>query len=525
MSNIHILSNPRPWQPILNNLVDALDHAIRTKTKDHPDEELRAANLAILQKSLWKNPKYEKHVKAMIDEAQSINEKEGVITDSAVSTTGDFAQVALVSQAMMIQAWQDLNFLQLVMTEEFGGSTYKVPLEFQSDDLFSLDDFVVGEMEPIETEGVHTYTMEFGSDWIKRGTILSKEAIHQLNSGPLHYDVLARNLANLTIRFKRYIDQRLSTEMLQSSDEYQAQRVTGESVRATEMQQANQGVNVPIGSNVIWVVDLLCGRTSGALSPQVPPVVRPRDKKWLDTYGRLQDEVINDVVTKVATTTLARGTWNSITGVITDGDYAVDFENAKMYFTSSASINNTDKRPTVDYSYATNIVFFDLTVPDALKDNPARYLNRLIELLDLQVAYMGSAPRYMKPDFCIGSLAAMKYIREAELFYKWASPDGTKLLQGKMWMANRWGLEFGQINAPWEAGDQRLLLGRLNSTRLGIGSPFEMEGPEPVFVNGKITSARQYYATQQISVGTPVVLDRQGNAMYPPYRSIKLFKS
>nr|WP_187351617.1 hypothetical protein [Brevibacillus laterosporus] len=52
-----------------------------------------------------------------------------------------------------------------------------------------------------------------------------------------------------------------------------------------------------------------------------------------------------------------------------------------------------------------------------------------------QKAYMGSAPRYVTPDFLLGSLNAMSPIKKAELFYRYASPNGTNLLQGDMYFA------------------------------------------------------------------------------------------
>ncbi len=51
--------------------------------------------------------------------------------------------------------------------------------------------------------------------------------------------------------------------------------------------------------------------------------------------------------------------------------------------------------PKISYSYATNIVYFNLAIPKALQNYTARYYNSLLELIDTQKAYMGSAPRYM----------------------------------------------------------------------------------------------------------------------------------
>jgi hypothetical protein len=119
----------------------------------------------------------------------------------------------------------------------------------------------------------------------------------------------------------------------------------------------------------------------------------------------------------------------------------------------------------------------------------------------------------------------MVNLKIAELFYKWASPDGTNFLKGSMWFANRNGLQLGEMNAPWAAGDKRILLGKTNATRFGVGSPLQIEGPEPYFdpATMKITSAKQYYATEQIALATPLVIDGDGKTYNPPYRTVKFY--
>lgn len=525
---VQVGASAQPWRPIVDNLMAAFDDNIRSRTGFIPDTDLRKANKAILDRIMAKmdrdkHPEYQKYMKVMTDSAQSI--QDGVITDSAVSVTGDFAQSAIISQAIMEQVWQDLMFLQLVMAEPFSGTTYKILSEITSMDLYSQDDLIVGETDGIPTEGVATTVLEFGAEWMKRGTVVTEEAMRELKSGPFNYDVLARNLANLNMRFARYIDQRLSLEMLHVSDEYKAVAVVNEAVAADEMTAAVPGTNVPTGSNAAWIVSLLCGYATKAIGAQVPPVVRPRVRQYIDAAGQKQTTIANPITAKKGTTVLVRGTWDPITGKISEGaDYAVDFENAKVYFTEDSGVDNDTGKPTISYSYATNVSFFDLTVPNGVE--ASKYYNRLLERFDYEKAYMGSAPRYSVPNFAIGSLNAMVNLKIAELFYKWASPEGTNLLSGRMYFATRNGLQLGEINAPWAAGDKRLLLGKINASRFGVGSPMQMEGPEPYYAtNGKITSAKQYYATQQISIATPLVTDKDGNTYNPPYRTIKFYNS
>ncbi|WP_258074311.1 hypothetical protein [Brevibacillus laterosporus] len=525
---VQVGAEGQPWKPIMDNLMAAFDDRLRSTERNfHVDTEMRKANTEILDRVMAKmerdnHEQYRRHMQDLTDSAQSI--ENGAITDSAMSSTGDFAQAALISRAFMYQVWQDLKFAQLAMAEPFSGSTYKIPVEFQGHDLYTQDDFVTGEYEGIITEGVETFFLEFAAEWFKRGTLLSKEALTELQSGPMNYDSLARNLANLAARFQRVKDQKLGLEMIHVSDEYNAKTVTNEKVEVAEFTKASG--NVPSGSNVAFIATMLCGNPSGTVTKQVLPIVRPRTKVWLDQFGRKQSAIVNDIVVKVGSTVLQRGTWDPIKKLINNGDYAIDFENAKAYFTESSGVSES-KLPTLTYAYATNVSFFDLTVPTSYNGRSSLYYNKLLEQLDYEKAYMGSAPRYVTPDFALGSLNAMVNLKNAELFYKWASPEGTNLLKGKMWFADRNGLDIGEMNTPWAAGDQRILLGKVNATRLGIGSPMAIEGPEAYYdpKTTRITSARQYFATEQVAIATPLVIDDAGNTYNPPYRTIKLFNS
>ena len=72
-----------------------------------------------------------------------------------------------------------------------------MPVEFQSHDLYSEDDFAVGELDSIPTENVQTFLLEFGAQWLKKGFIVTKEAQKELLSGPMRYDVIAANAASI----------------------------------------------------------------------------------------------------------------------------------------------------------------------------------------------------------------------------------------------------------------------------------------------------------------------------------------
>ena len=515
---------------ILDGIMEEMDKELQKKDNSFfVDKALRKANNAIVDSVLKSmERKKDKETKAFLD---ALEKEKSVYLDEtapAIASTGEFAQSANISLAILKQAWQDIQFLQLCMVEGFSGSTYKMPVEFQSHDLYSEEDFAIGELDSIPTENIQTFLLEFGAQWLKKGFIVTKEAQKELLSGPMKYDVIAANAASIANRFQRVIDRMISTEMLARADEYGAKKVVEEAVVVSEVEELTEGETIPEGSNAKWKVNLLCGNTSPLSAVYVAPVVRPRKTIWLDQHGRKQEDFINAIIVKNSSgKILTEGILIRSKGFIADkngkqADYAVDFENACIYF-KEGTISKT-ALPKVSYSYATNIVYFNLAVPKALESYPARYYNSLLEMIDTQKAYMGSAPRYVTPDFCIGSLNAMTMLKQAELFYQKCSPNGT-ILGGEGYFAKRNGIDLGEHNIPWAAGDSRILLGKRNAVRVGMGSPYDLEGPYPhMATDGKgYTSAKQYFATQQIAINTPLVIDEKGIQYHPPFRTIKFY--
>ncbi len=518
-----------------DNLMQAMDRELASKDVNFkPDAELRKANRSILDQVFAEmarkgDKEYLAFAKEMNDAVAGMTIVDGAITDSAISTSGDFAQAAAISRAVLYQAWQDTQFLQLCLVEGFSGSVYEMLVEFQSDDLFSEDDFVVGELEGIPTEGVEIYVLKIAAEWLKRGFVITKEAMVELKTGPFKYDILIRNLASIAARFTRIIDRKISTEMLARSDEYEAAVVENETVAEADLVAVVAGTNAPVETNAAFMLQLKCGNAKMEGVNVLPPVVRPRTSVYLDERGRMEKNYINDILlTDSADKQLTRGKWLASKGQIVpmvgqeSADYAVDFENAVVYFSSTSAISTKDLPKVKKYSYATNISFFCIDVPDDM--DPAKYYNQLLEKIDAEKAYMGSAPRYVVPDLVAGSLNAMIPVKQAELFWNMASPKGTQLFQGRNFIAERFGLNYMEHNCPWDAGDSRLLMVTKNATRVGMGAPYSLEGPLPYYAkDGRITSAQQYYVSQQISIATPLVIDGKGKQYHPPYRTIKLY--
>ena len=306
---------------ILDGIMEEMDKELQKKDNSFfVDKALRKANNAIVDSVLKSmERKKDKETKAFLD---ALEKEKSVYLDEttpAIASTGAFAQSANISLAILKQAWQDIQFLQLCMVEGFSGSTYKMPVEFQSHDLYSEEDFAIGELDSIPTENIQTFLLEFGAQWLKKGFIVTKEAQKELLSGPMRYDVIAANAASIANRFQRVIDRMISTEMLARADEYGAKEVKEETVVVSEVEELTEGENIPEGSNAKWKVNLLCGNASSLSAVCVAPIVRPRKTVWLDQYGRKQEDFINGITVENSSgKTLTEGIFIRSKGFIAD---------------------------------------------------------------------------------------------------------------------------------------------------------------------------------------------------------------
>ena len=88
-------------------------------------------------------------------------------------------------------------------------------------------------------------------------------------------------------------------------------------------------------------------------------------------------------------------------------------------------------------------------------------------------------------------------------------------------IAERNGIDYFRHNAPWSAGNGRLLLTQRGSTKLGVDTPFEIEGPFPTYAsNGQIKDTKVIKGSENSVVCTPQVQDQAGNVLNPVSRSI-----
>lgn len=225
-----------------------------------------------------------------------------------------------------------------------------------------------------------------------------------------------------------------------------------------------------------------------------------------------------------------QGAWDG-TNIVsfpgTTATFAVDYEHGIIYFkaTGTSGVNpgaGTPILPTMSYYASQN---FDrwVTALGAGYTDIAAWYDTLLQQLTKTSALMGSSPRFRRPNLAIMSLTAASYIENARIFYKFAQPDGTQLLNTGNTFGQRAGMNLSRINAPWVAGDGRILLTSRGSTRYGIETPYDMEGPFPVYDSSQnIIDAKVWYGSENSVMATPVVQDSNGVVYNPPNRSVIL---
>ncbi len=539
VSGVQVTGNPTPHLEVARRFGEAYDAHARQVANFQPDPGLRKANQYLINRLLAKTESV--HGKALLDSAEALldSNRNGweAFTDAASNDTNNLWNQPTISTVLFIQQFQDLVFLELVdgmgpdsfVQRNFNGklgSVLRVPVETYSPppDSLSLPGYdnglLVGEDTGIPEASVDTAWLEFAPQWRRVAASLTKDAAVAMKNGPLNYDALVRIVYHMTEDKRRRLDRALAEEMLAIADEYQAVRVNAEAVAAGNL-VANTGNAKLYGSTVAAYAKLIGSGTSGA--PAGDPLVRARTTVTLPANGAPTKTIINQtLVTAPANQVQGYLDGNSQIASFPDAPgatYAVDFNNGRICFTAASGVD-AQHLPTASYTFVTNYDTFSLAVPQGVENN--LYYNRLLEQIDATYALMGEFPRFRAPNLCIGSLSAMKAVINAQLFYKLASPETARLAPtSRNMIAERNGIDYFRHNAPWSAGNGRLLLTQRGSTKLGVDTPFEIEGPFPTYAsNGQIKDTKVIKGSENSVVCTPQVQDQAGNVLNPVSRSI-----
>jgi hypothetical protein len=406
-----------------------------------------------------------------------------------------------------------------VPTEVYGEPTGSLALPGYDSSLFSAEDAEINE------SGLTTAWQDFAPDWRKIACDITLEAQKAMQNGPLQLDALARLTYHMIQDMNRRIDRALAEEMLMVADEFDAVAVASETVASGNLVQ-NTSTTKKYGTTVTYYANIV--GAGSAATPGNDPIVRRRKKVTMSAAGVVSSSIANQVSVSGGTAGThvegyldGNGDIQPIPGVSGTVTFAVDYANGRICFNAASGVDGTHL-PTLGYTYVTNYDTFSPTVPNGVEN--AVYYNRLLEKIDSNAALMGSYPRYNRPNLVLGSLNAMVKVENAQLFYQIASPKGTNLIPAtRGTVAERGGLAYAKHNTPWSAGDGRLLLTKAGSTRYGVDTPFQMEGPYPSYgPNGKLKSNKQMMGAENSVICTPQATDQSGTVRNPVARSLYL---
>jgi DNA-directed RNA polymerase subunit M/transcription elongation factor TFIIS len=517
---VQVTNEQKPWGRQVHELLDSLDRMGEEFGHSH-DESIRKYNKKFIDQIM---DKFEKQVgyEAMKDSAAIVDSM--VATDSVSVSTAQLLNQPTIQQALLVQSFQDVESLQFLAAETFEGAEVRWPVEtFTSaatvNPTTGLTDLLVGEGTGIPESQINLAWLTFNPSWRRNAISLTTDVVNTLKSGPAKYDAITRGIYHISFDKRRKLDNLAYLEMVMASDEYQPLVVASETASGIGA-SAGQVTAVSNGTNVVYKYNLTNGGAANATAG-TNPVVRPRTKTQILPSGQTQQVTSNPFTVKVSGSPLTMG-YLDANGNVQAGTYAVDFENGIVYFTAGAGID-ASHLPNFAYSAVTNYTRWSTTVTGGLTAD--QYYNTLLQTITQQVQLMGSAPRFNKPNLAIMSLNASQYIENAAMWYKLNSPDLGSLTGGgtSNMFGSRSGVNFARINAPWVAGDNRILLTQKGATRYAIETPYQIEGPYPKYdSNGNIVDAKLFYGRENSVMATPQTIDSNGNIINPKSRSIKL---
>lgn len=532
MVNIEVGAAEKPWRPIVDKILGEVDTYSEQFGNTH-DPKLRALNKKnfskiidgieskIGTKALYDSVQDGK-LKVMSDSAQGYE----LLSDSVSVTMAQLLNQPTILTAVIVQAFQDVESAQFMFTDVFKGSEWRLPIEtFTSQAQYNpqtgLMDLAVAEGAGIAGSAINLGWQSFSPTWRRNAVSLTTDVIRQLETGPASYAAIARAAYHIGEDKKRKLDNAAYLEMIMASDEYQPLVITSEVPATANLVTA---VGVPSGSNASYLYKL--APANGNPVAGYNPVARPRTVNQIQPGGSITANVSNPVAVTVNGSALVLGVWDgtniqSFQG--TTATAAIDYEHGILYMKSSSSVNpsaSTPVLPSISYSAVTNFDRWHSTMGTGYTDIAAWY-DTFLQQLTASSASMGSAPRYKKPNLAIFSLNAAAYVENARIFYKWASPDGTRLIDTGNTFGQRSNMNLSKINAPWVAGDGRVLLTQKGSTRYGIETPYNLEGPFPMYdSNQNIIDAKVWKGSENSVLCTPQVRDTSYNIINPVSKTI-----
>ena len=378
-----------------------------------------------------------------------------------------------VIREVIREALHDLNVLQLVqtLTDFSTAQTTNIPYEIRNVAEL-MNEGLVFEGQPIPFAGIEQKMAMAYVNQMKLALSVTNEVIHFTRTSAINWDALSRNIETNARIMRELVARRIINEIQRVSDSFNALVVADESVTAN-------GTGVFKTAN--W------------------PVVRPHQA--VNLVGDLIGTAENPLVVKSAGTAIAAFEGS---GKQSAGTYfrIVDLNQGVFQFVDQTGAPKGGvATPTISYSYATNVIKFDLDLPGGI--TLEKHMNGLLRAVGSRKAMM-DGQRYEKPNFALMSPVLNDQITNAEQFISSLKRDGSDTTtEGDLGKVKNIPV-FG-TNAPNnDMGDGRIILGVRGTTTYTIAKPF---------ATGELIEATD---AQGRPLGKKVAYGEEYNAIYTP---------
>lgn len=457
-------------------LQDALDQRLK-ESPSYGNGQLRLTEEKKLKPGV-------RRILAMFDErhAAQLDAEARRLADGGPTTISNISVPAGFQRTVIREALSDLAILDVVqmLTDPTAQATTQIPYETRLPG-DNLNDGIVYEGAEIPRASIEQRMETAYINAMKLSMKISNEVAHFSMASLIDWDAYGRNVESNSRVMRERVCRRIANELQRSADAYAATAVTGESLTT-----------------------LLDGSHSLIKTAHFP-IVRPM--QYRDLQGNVIGSELNPIAISINGTAISRydGSGTQSAGTYWSVEnYNLGYIRLVDEAGDPVTPTYTSETTTVGYSYATNVVIFDLKLPasTALED----HLNGALRTIGARKAML-STSRYILADFQLMSPTLNDMLTNARQFAAEAMRAGSNLT-GVGDLATIKGIPAYGTNAPnIDLGDERIILGQRGTLSYVVAKPFMTGQPfEAVGTNGLPTGQRVAYGEEYnaIHVPTPI---------------------
>lgn len=418
---------------------------------------------------------------------RKLGEEQRILSEGGM-TTANFSLPSSYSKEIIRLALSDLKILELVRGVVDPNATISMAIPYEKREK-APGDFanfgVVYEGREIPFSGVSLDAETAYMQPMKLALKVSDEVLHFITADLMNWDAWANNISSNATFIKELLQLRLAAEMLRASDSYQALSIENETVSAN---------------------------ADGLIKTAQFPIVRPYQARDLagNVIGYAKNPIVltlnGDVIPAYDDNKAIQSTWYW------------RFSNLNLGYIQLVDANGESTGEhasgTISYSQATNLIKFDMDIPNGV--SISKHMNSLLDAVGNQIAML-SSHRYSRPEFMLMSAVVNNEITKAEHFVSSLKRNGTDTnLSGDLTTIK--GVPTYDTGLPGDLGDNRILLGRRNTTAYGIAKPYQIGDAFQSIRNGRATGEQLAYGQEFSVIYTP-------SAVCSRYASVLLYNS